>query len=206
MEMIDDGEAFVDFLRDHGVLVCNSHIVHSSGEHGTVFFDKDALFPNPIVIRTLAHQIARRFPRPVIDAVVGPAVTGVALAHGVASVLSSPGRTVLAAFADRNAAGRFVFRRTFERLLSGRRVLLVDDSVNSGRSIAALQESVLEARASVSGIAVVCDRYGVAREWRRNGLDVSIIADITFDYWQPAECPLCARGVPINTQVGGCGP
>ncbi len=86
------------------------------------------------------------------------------------------------------------FRRSFE-VQKGARVLVVEDVVTTGGSVAEVIDLVRGAGGEVAGVVALIDRGGVkafsAPYWPLLQLEVE-----SFD---AASCALCAQGVPIDS-------
>src|SRR6185295_6183609 len=93
----------------------------------------------------------------------GPATGGLIVAQWTALVLDLP-----AVFAEHNAPrssaelrGRFAFHRGYDRLVAGKRVLVVDDVVNTGQSIRQTVAAVRAAGGEVLAAGALVDRGNV---------------------------------------------
>jgi orotate phosphoribosyltransferase len=92
----------------------------------------------------------------------------------------------------------FVIRRGYDRLVAGRRVLVVDDVVNTGFSIRGTIEAVRSHDGVVTIAATVCNRGALAAA--KIGVERLVdLTDIKLDSWPREHCPLCRAGKPINT-------
>jgi orotate phosphoribosyltransferase len=195
-----DAEAI---LRESGALLEHDHFVYISGQHGSGWIDKDAVYPHTERTSALGELIAQRVGDVQIEVVCGPATGGLILAQWVAHHLG-----VLAVFGEHgeipkhehHAAGKrpFVIKRGYDRLVAGRRVLVVDDVVNTGFSIRGTIDAVRESGGDVTTAASVCNRGALAPQ--QIGVERLIdLTDIELDSWPREQCPLCREGVPINT-------
>src|SRR5262249_11151277 len=95
--------------------------------------------------------------------------------------------------------GRFVLRRGYDRLAAGKRVLVVDDIVNTGLSLRQTAEAVRGAGGQVVGAACLVSRGNVVG----GGLGVAryvYLLEYRIPAWPAADCELCRAGVPINTR------
>jgi orotate phosphoribosyltransferase len=184
----------------HAILE-NDHFVYISGDHGSGWIDKDAIFIDPKRVDHLASMLAEAV-RPIdAEVVCGPATGGLIVAQWTAHTLGLP-----AVFAEHEASpdlgqlrGRFVLRRGYDRLVAGRRVLVVDDIVNSGHSVRQTVEAVRRARGHVTTVAALVHRGNVDTV----GIGVSryiYLLETDIPEWSAADCPLCGQGVPVNTQ------
>jgi orotate phosphoribosyltransferase len=195
-----DAEAI---LRESGALLEGDHFVYISGQHGSGWIDKDAVYPHTERTSALGALIAQAVVDDGTEVVCGPATGGLILAQWVAHHLG-----VLAVFGEHGEISKgehdpdgkrpFVIRRGYDRLVSGRRVLVVDDVVNTGFSIRGTIDAVRSHAGVVEVAASVCNRGALAPE--QIGVERLIgLTDIELDSWPREQCPLCREGVPVNT-------
>jgi orotate phosphoribosyltransferase len=123
-----------------------------------------------------------------LDLVIGPALGGVIVSYEVARALG-----VRSLFAERHEMG-LELRRGF-RITEGERVLVVEDVITTGGSVKEVMSLVRNAGAEVVGIGCVVDRSS-----GRGEFDVPVVGLVKIDArdFDPAECPLCAAGLPIQ--------
>ena len=89
-----------------------------------------------------------------------------------------------------------VFRRGFT-VGPGERVLIVEDVVTTGGSVAELVELVQAAQGKVVGIGALIDRTD-AQAPPVLGTSLQALARIEAPAWRPGECPLCAADEPLD--------
>ncbi len=95
-------QEIVQILEKLGAVITDSHVVYTSGKHGTAYVNKDAVYPDTIQTRKLCLEIARKFVGDNIEVVVAPAVGAIALSQGVANFLTLLTRhKVIATYAER---------------------------------------------------------------------------------------------------------
>lgn len=186
--------------RSHAILE-NDHFVYISGSHGSGWIDKDAVFVDLGRLKRLGELLAEIVGDFHADYLCGPATGGLIVAQWTAAALGRP-----AIFADHAAShaagdlrGRFILRRGYDRLVPGRRVLVVDDVVSSGHSIRQTAEAVRAAEGQVIGAAAFVHRGNVDAA----GIGVPeyrYLLEYDIPEWPAAECPLCRSNVPINTR------
>jgi orotate phosphoribosyltransferase len=179
----------------------DDHFVYISGDHGSGWVDKDAIFVDLARVRTLGELLAAAVRDLKPDYLCGPATGGLIVAQWTAAALGLP-----AVFADHDTTktagelrGRFVLRRGYDRLVAGRRVLVVDDVVNSGHSIRETIGALRAAGGEVVGAAALVHRGNVDCA----GLDAPeyrYLLEHDIPEWPAEDCPLCKAGVPINTR------
>lgn len=179
-------DAVLRVLRTCGAYM-DGHFRLTSGRHSGVYIEKFRLLEHPESAELLCAEIARRYSRTPVDVVLGPAVGGVIIAYETARLLG-----VRCMFAERQE-GALSLRRGF-RIAEGEAVLVVEDVVTTGGSLAEILELVRKSRGTLVGAAALVDRSG--------GLDfgtrVERLCSVDADSWEPEECPLCASGMPIS--------
>lgn len=86
-----------------GAVIADSHIVYTSGKHGTAYINKDAVYPHTKVTSDLCRAIAEQFANDNVEVVVAPEKGGIILSQWVAFHLSEiTGREVLGIYAEKN--------------------------------------------------------------------------------------------------------
>lgn len=191
----------VGLFSGRNAIIKNDHVVYTSGRHGSAYVNKDAIYPHVEEIDLLCKEIATSFSSAGIEAVVGPAVAGTVLAHLVARHLGTiQGTPVLAVYADKEGDG-FVIKRGYDKLIAGKKVLVVEDILTTGGSVAKVVETARACGAIVEGVGALCNRGGVTPAIL-GVTTLRALLDVTLDSWPAEECPLCRDGVPVNTSVG----
>jgi orotate phosphoribosyltransferase len=122
--------------------------------------------------------------------VAGPTTGGVLLAYEIGRALGTRG-----IFAERAEGGGRSFQRDFH-LAPGERVLVVDDVLTSGASVNDTLAAVRAAGGEPVGVAVMVDRSG--GQARFGDLPFFAATEVEMQTFDPATCPLCARGVPLT--------
>jgi orotate phosphoribosyltransferase len=92
-----------------------------------------------------------------------------------------------------------VLKRGCDRLAAGKRVLVVDDVVNTGESVAETGAAVKAAGGEVATVAALCSRSD-AGPAEVGCKDYVWLVEGQIPSWPAADCELCRRGVPINTR------
>jgi len=169
------------------------HFVYTSGRHGADYLEKFRILEDPRATMQLAAMVREHFRSFDVQLVAGPTTGGIILAYEVARQLC-----VDAVYVERGARGGRVLRRGF-MISPGTRVLVVDDVVTTGGSVAETQACIAEAGGLVVGIGVLADRTA-----GRMKTDVPFFACLSLDFpsYAPEQCPLCAAGVPIAPPRG----
>src|SRR5437762_6639597 len=169
------------------------HFVYTSGRHGADYLEKFRIVEEPNATSAVAAMIANEFRSLTPELLAGPTTGGIILAYEVARQLG-----VNAVYVERGESGGRVLRRGFE-ISPGSRVLLVDDVVTTGGSVAETEACITNAGGVVIGIGVLADRTA-----GRAATDVPFFACLTVDFpsYPPDSCPQCAAGIPVAASRG----
>lgn len=180
----------LDLFRESGAML-EGHFELSSGLHSDRYFQCARLLMEPkraeLVARALAAEIRAKTE---VDVVVGPALGAVTWAHEVARALGTR-----AMFTERKA-GEMCLRRGFE-LEPDERVLVVEDVLTTGGSAREVVRVVRSLGAKPVHVGAILNRSG-RNPFAEDGLELSVLASVEAEAWNPAECPLCAAGAAID--------
>lgn len=194
----------LEILGEVGAVITNSHIVYTSGKHGTAYVNKDSVYPHTEETSRLCHAIAERFENDNVQVVIAPAIGGVILSQWVAHHLSKMNdREVLGVYAEKSEGGEiFVIKRGYDKLIAGKNVLVVEDVLTTGGSALRVIRSTRALGGDVVGLGVLCNRGGITPKDVDDVPKLTALVNVRLDAWDEATCPLCAKNVPINTDVG----
>ncbi len=195
----------IELLRQVGAIITDTHVVYTSGRHGGSYVNKDALYPHTMATSAVCATIAEQFANAGVEVVAGPTVGGVIMAQWAAHHLSArTGREVLAIYAEEEIVEgekQRIFRRGYDALLVGRRTLIVEDILTTGGSARLVVEAAGRQGGEVVGVAALCNRGGISAE-DLHAPTLFSLSEVPLESYDPADCPLCRAGVPINTSVG----
>ena len=184
-------------LEDCSALIVDDHFVYASGHHGPGWIAKDVINMDPTRPYALGCMLAEAIEESgcAPDLICGPAIGGVISAQYTALALG-----VECVFADRvriDDSEEFCLKRRYDEAVSGRRVLIVDDVINTGHSIKLVRSALEAAGGEVIAVAAWISRGNVGA--KSFGVDTFVYLDEVHLPSHPAEtCELCARSVPIN--------
>ncbi|HTO77842.1 MAG TPA: orotate phosphoribosyltransferase [Thermoanaerobaculia bacterium] len=176
-----------DFL-DTGALL-RGHFRLSSGLHSDTYLQCARLLQWPARAEAAGRELADKLREFAPQVVVSPALGGLIIGHETARALGT--RFV---FVER-PEDAFVLRRGFA-LDSGERAVVVEDVFTTGKSTREAAAAVENAGGAVVAVGSVVDRglpAGAFAVPARSLLPLSVPA------WPEAECPLCRKGVPLDT-------
>ena len=192
----------LDLLQKVGAFRAG-HFVFTSGRHGDSYVNKDALYPYTHDTSLLCKVMAERFADKNIEVVVGPTMGAAILAQLVAYHLSElTDREVYGVYADKDGQGGFVLKRGYDQIVKGKQVLVVEDLTTTGGSIKKVVEIVREAGGKVSGVIAIVNRGDVTEAMVGKPPIFTSLVTLHLESWEEAECELCEKGIPVNTDIG----
>lgn len=209
-------EKLIKIFEDCGAIL-HGHFVYTSGRHGKVYVNKDAIYPHKEIHKLCTELVGRYWGGFFeADAIVAPLNGGAVLSRLVADALmrhlsrmklqNQRKRKVLAIYAEKTADGKdFVIRRGYDKLIAGKNVVVVDDVMTTGGSVKKVVRAARNCGANVYGVAVLWDRWcGDYQQFceETRGVFLARLIKHQFSSWEEADCPLCKSGVPVNTEVG----
>ena len=179
--------SLLDIFRSSGALL-EGHFKLTSGLHSNTYFQCAKVLQYPEYLTEICRNIASAFSGLEIDTVISPAVGGIVVGTEVGRQLG-----VKTIFAERKE-GRMVLRRGFS-VSPGEKVLVVEDVITTGGSVAEVIEVVTGAGAEVVGAGSVVDRSNggvklVDKQFSLLTLEVK--------NYEPDNCPLCKEHVPLD--------
>jgi orotate phosphoribosyltransferase len=184
-------DASVETLFERSGALLDGHFLLKSGRHAGRYLEKFLVLQHP----TIGVELCRRFADVLAPfaptLVVGPTTGGVLLSFETARQL---GGSVRAAFAEPASGGGRSLRRGWP-VASSERVVLVDDILTTGASLAETVEAVRAAGVEPLAAAVIVDR-SVAPVGL--GLPLRALGRFEVPSWDAADCPLCADGTPLH--------
>jgi orotate phosphoribosyltransferase len=181
----------------------DGHFVYESGHHGELWLELDALFTRPRALRPFVVELARRLAPYETDVICGPMVGGAFLAQLIAEEMGVEFVHALRFTAERDTNTLYPVSYQIPQALrgriAGRTVAVVDDVINAGSAVRATVADVLacDARPVVIAALLVLGS-SPATFAAESGIGLEALARRDNHLWPPSDCPLCARGIPLE--------
>jgi orotate phosphoribosyltransferase len=202
---MSEEEAWQSFNASGGIIE-NGHFVFDSGNHGSVYINKYAVYRFTETISRLCKAIAGHFANKLrleIDTVAAPAKGGIILSQWVAYWLTVINGTIVkAVFAEETENGIFAFKWGYDQNIIGQKILFTEDLLTTGRSIRKVIETAEILGGRTLGLGALWNRGGVTEEDVGNVPELFSLINRQLDTWPESKCPLCKNRVPVNTQFG----
>lgn len=199
-----DEQKILNIFREANAIITGSHIVYTSGKHGSAYVNKDAIYPHIDKVSELCREIAKFFVDEEVEVVVGPEKGAIILSQWVAYHLSfswMTNREILAVYAEKEG-DTFIIKRGYDKLVAGKNVLVVEDILTTGGSVKKVIEAVRAIGGNVVGLGALCNRGGITPEDISGVPKLFALVNVKLDAWDEADCQLCKDNAPINTDVG----
>ena len=194
MERLDLAAASVEELFEAAAALRRGHFLLKSGRHSDRYLEKFAVLQYPSLAVEIGRRLADALAPHEATLVVGPTTGGVLLAFETARQLEARlGRTVRGVFAEPVERGVRSLRRGWP-VAADERVVLVDDILTTGASLAETARAVRTAGAQPVAAAVIVDRSTGPVEV---GCPIASLGRIEIASWDAADCPRCASGDPL---------
>lgn len=194
---------WLDCFGNLKAILTNDHFVYTSGRHGEVYVNKDAIYPHTELMSEVGKAFAEAFKNEQVEAVVAPALGGIVLTQWTGYHLSQlTNKNVLSVYAEKSTEPPgFVLKRGYDKLIENKRVLVLEDILNTGGSVKNVLTLLESLKVKVVGVAAVCNRGGLLP------VDFNVdrlfsLTNLKLETFDSTSCPLCQKGLPINTQVG----
>ncbi len=185
---MDERDQVHRLIASTGALYEGGHYKYSSGLHGSVYVEKDRVLANVDVSSKLCYRIAKHYFAEKIQVVTGPSMGGAMMAPFVAYYLEPK---AIAVYAEGERESRY-FRPSVVDMIAGKRVLVVEDVLDTGGSALRVIEAVERQGGEVVGVASIWNRGNVTFRY-------PLFCLVEHETWEPGECPICKVGkLPVE--------
>lgn len=193
----------LDLLKQTQAILTDSHFVGTSGRHMATYINKDAMYPHTEATSRMGELFADKNKDLDIDVVVAPALGGIILSTWTAYHLTKlKGKEILGIYTEKTLDKNQVFTRGYDKLITGKNVLVIEDLAQTGGSVKKVVESVKAIGGTVVGVCVMVNKDPENITSELIGAPLSWLAELKTESYEEATCPLCQQGVSINTTVG----
>jgi orotate phosphoribosyltransferase len=178
-------EEVLEIYRESNALL-EGHFKLRSGLHSSIFLQSAAVFQYPGYATRICSSLAAKITtEKEVDLVIGPAIGGVITAHEVAKAMNAR-----AIFGEKDGKGGMFLRPGFE-IKQGENIVIVDDVLTRGTSVAKLIKLVDANQGNILTSAFIIDRSQGKQIF---DLPKVSLVEIEVENYHPEECPMCKAG------------
>jgi len=179
-------DSLLDLFRNTGAYL-KGHFRLTSGLHSPEYLQCALVLQHPQHAETCGRALAAALNvKP--DVVVSPAMGGLIIGHEVARAFG-----VRHIFTERDADRKMVLRRGFS-VQPGEKAVVIEDVITTGGSSKEVVDLLRAAGVEVLAAGSVIDRSGGRADL---GVPRAALATLEVQTYDPAQCPLCAQGLPV---------
>ena len=183
--------------------IMEGHFVGISGEHMPEYVVKDRILEHPRLVEKVAKSMASRARRSHPEVAVGPAIGGAILAQSVARELSRGRKNEVQAAYTEKVNDVQVLKRGYDEVVRGRRVVVIEDTVNTSKSIGETVLAVQNAGGHVTRAISVLNRNKTNKEIAEKiGVPYSSLVKVPMKSYPEVDAPAELMAVPVNTKFG----
>ncbi|HRN69786.1 MAG TPA: phosphoribosyltransferase family protein [Candidatus Woesebacteria bacterium] len=193
----------LSLLKSVNAVITDDHFVYTSGKHGSVYINKDALYPHTKLASQVGKMFAEQTTDLEIDVVAAPALGGIILSQWTANHLSQlKGKEILGVYTEKDEQKNQVFTRGYDKLVTGKKVLVIEDLTTTGGSVKKVVDTVRQVGGEVVKVGVMVNRDPKLVTEETIGAPYFSLGELPVETFEETDCPLCKEGKPINTSVG----
>jgi len=193
----------ITLLEKAGAIVRDQHFIYTSGRHGKHYVNKDAIYPDTELTQKVVKALAGLVSSLECDAILAPAVGAILLGHGVAKELSlMRKKNILSVYAEQTPDKSFVIKRGYDKLIQGKKVLVIEDILTTGSSVRKVVETARKIPCEIVGVVALCNRGNVSEKDLGSVPLLKSLFKLQFESWEANECPLCQKGIPVFHGLG----
>lgn len=202
-----DAQEILAYLDTNEAVISGKHFVYTRGGHGTAYINMRAVAHHTRFMADMGYDLAEVVKPFNVDMVVGPETLGRTLAEYTGYALGID--AAWCDIEDTDDGGKlatFSEKLNFQRLISGKRVAVVDDLLTTGASVRAVVELVTRCGGEVVVVAVVVRRTPDVEAEHCGVSELRVLADVEgFEQLTEAECResgLCFQRIQIVLRPG----
>lgn len=193
----------IQILKKVNAVLTDDHFVYTSGKHGEVYVNKDAIYPHPVEVSEVGRLFAEKYKNADIDVVAAPALGGIILSTWTAYHLTQlKGCEILGVYAEKMPDKSMAFTRGYDALIKGKNVLVIEDLTTTGGSVKKVVDLVRETGGNVVSVCVMINRNPEGVNAETVGAPFDALGVLKAEAWEESELPHYIKSRPINTKVG----
>jgi orotate phosphoribosyltransferase len=206
MENMDTIRSTVNHHIKIGVLEGHFATNHSHVSH---YIDMTTIKTKCNVARDVAGELSSKYYDTDIDTIIcleGTQMVGAFLAERLSANGSgmNAGKNISVITPELNSNNQMIFRDNIQRLVNGRKVMLLISSASSGKTINRMVECLAYYNGQLVG---VCALFSAIKEYNGIPIKAMFVADDIPNYFSSSstDCPLCKQGQRVDAVITSFG-
>lgn len=196
-----DNELLEEIKKCGGVI--DGHFIGNSGKHLSVYLAKDNILPHTDLTARIGKKLAEKAVEDNPEIVIGPVTSGVIVAQWTGYHLSHMmGKEIPAVFTD-EIDDQQVLKRGYDKWIAGKRVVIAEDVVNTGKEITQVVKTVREAGGEVVRVVSIFNRGDSDEKVQEKlGAPYCSLIYLPLEAYDESEVPEWLQKIPISTEYG----
>lgn len=200
---MDTSKRVLEILEQTGAIFTNDHFVYTSGKHGKTYINKDAIYPHSIASSEIGKIFAEKYKNTDIDVVASPALGAIILSQWTAYHLSKLiGKEIFGIYTEKTPDNNQILTRGYDKLVQGKKVLIIEDIVTTGGSIKKVVKTITEAGGTIVGACAIVNKDPEHIDTKSIGVPFDYLTIVDTAVFDPEDCPMCQARIPINIKLG----
>jgi len=192
----------IDILKKAGAIT-TGHFIGTSGRHMLTYINKDVVLANTKYTSLIGRMFADKFKNKGIDVVVAPAVGAVVLSQWTAYHLSRlKKKEILSIYTEKDKDKNQVLKRGFDKLIKGKKVLIIEDVTTVGSSVLKVIKTIKRAKGKIVAVSVMINRDPKTVNSKTMKVPFSALGVFKIPSYEEKNCSLCQAGIPVDTFLG----
>jgi len=196
--------------NDVALKIIPGHFV-TPNSHINYYMDLSTIKTRQNEARAAAHAMAEAYSAStVVDTILcidGTEIIGAYLADELTKVgilSKNAHKTMYIVSPERDAAGQIILRENNTMMIKGKNVLIIVDSLTTGRSVLGAYEAVKYYGGEIAGVSAIFSAVSKIHDTPLHALFTT--ADV-IDYrsYKPDNCALCQAGIKVDALANGYG-
>jgi len=201
--MVRNMDDITQILKEAGAIT-EGHFIGTSGKHLSVYINKNKILIHVALTSRLCEVLAKKVADWNPDVIVAPATGGIALSQWMAFHMSALlGREVLSAYTESIDGIQSITKRGYDAVVKGKRVVVIEDVVNTGKSINEVVQAVQMVGGEVVGAVALINRNSTDTLIQELlGVPFHSLSLMPLDAYAENEVPESLKKIPINIELG----
>ena len=204
-------------LGQENAILTGTHVVYTSGKHGSAYVDKDAFGHKPTIKAQIGQALAWKIMTDYIGNTcnpdhlsenflfIGPETYGrdyaLLAAINYNKYSDAQSEAIFCEVAEDRAF--FSDKRNFDQLVSRRKIIYVDDILNEASTYFKVKRLIEECGGEIVLVLAIINRQPGKNTAKSLGVSkLIVLKEVDMEVYDSDACPLCAINAPMRERPG----